>query len=564
MIDSLKTALMTPRQPAAGFEPRSIQNPAVPLSSAKVLEYLGRGAMSASGESVTDNTALTYSPVWQALDLISGDVSRMDFVTYRRVSNQYGEGKERAKLHPSYKLLLKTPADDRTHMTSNIWVSRMLTDALLYGGGFSEIIRNRGGMPEKLLWRPARLVGTRLDGGKFRFLFKRTKEYDGREGLDSVAATDVFHLQGLTLDELGGKSIIQYARDTIGRLIASGRYGDDFFSNFGLPTGWFEVPEEMSQEAQAAFMSAVQDRHSGSGKRHKFGLLSNGMTWKPASVTPKDAMLVDMMQFGVKEISRYFNLPPHKLGDDSKTSYNSLEQENRSYFNSTLGKWVDRFESEANVKMFKGSEVNEDLYFCKFDVSQLFRADTKTRAESHEKAIQNGWKSPNEVRAEEDLNPVAGGEVFMRPLNMGEVGGDDGDVTVDEDRAMREKIAKRDAILDCCCRMLTRIENRAKRAAKKPNQFLAWVNNLQSEHRSTIESALQPIMRAAGFDDQDVCEFAGRLIDRWADEFLAASDCYADELPDMVGRTRSKLNEWCATEALELVTRSDSNETSTA
>jgi phage portal protein BeeE len=45
------------------------------------------------------------------------------------------------------------------------------------------------------------------------------------------------------------------------------------------------------------------------------------------------------------------------------------------------------------------------------------RTDTKTKAEYFSKAIFGGWMSRNEVRKEEDLNPVEGLDDPLTPVN---------------------------------------------------------------------------------------------------------------------------------------------------
>ncbi|MBR1895497.1 MAG: phage portal protein, partial [Pyramidobacter sp.] len=62
----------------------------------------------------------------------------------------------------------------------------------------------------------------------------------------------------------------------------------------------------------------------------------------------------------------------------------------------------------------------------KFNLEGLLRGDIKSRYEAYQIGINNGFLSPNEARAKEDLNPREGGDEFMTPLNM-RVGEDDPD-----------------------------------------------------------------------------------------------------------------------------------------
>ena len=40
--------------------------------------------------------------------------------------------------------------------------------------------------------------------------------------------------------------------------------------------------------------------------------------------------MIETRRLSIIEVANWLGLPPHKLGDDSRTAYNSLEQENRS------------------------------------------------------------------------------------------------------------------------------------------------------------------------------------------------------------------------------------------
>ena len=79
-----------------------------------------------------------------------------------------------------------------------------------------------------------------------------------------------------------------------------------------------------------------------------------------------------------------------------------------------------------NLKLFGRSS---DVYI-RYNVDSLLRGDFKTRMEAHATSIQNGIRTPNEVRALEDMLPLAGGDDLMIqgatvPINI--QGGSDAD-----------------------------------------------------------------------------------------------------------------------------------------
>ena len=56
---------------------RSINNPAIPLNSESIINYLGNQGANRSGVNINKNTVFGFSPVWQAITMISGDLAKM-------------------------------------------------------------------------------------------------------------------------------------------------------------------------------------------------------------------------------------------------------------------------------------------------------------------------------------------------------------------------------------------------------------------------------------------------------------------------------------------------------
>lgn len=517
---------------------RSIHNPAIPITGAGIEAYLGGGSLSNSGAYVNARTSLSTSPVWQAVDHITGDVSRTPFITYRE--DEDGRRRERAKKHPVYNLLRRSVGK----MTTDLWLARIVGHALLYGNGYSRVLW-RGARVVGLEWHPRDSVSCEYDRGDKYYYVQYDHDIHGRGTLEVVPASDMLHIVGLTLDEFGGLSLIDFARNTVGRHLSGERWADDFFGNYGMPAGWFMSPVEISDTAKENFLRRVQNRHGGHGNRWKTGILEDGMTWQSAGVNPKDALLIEAMGWGVKDVARFFNLPPHKLGDDSRTSYNSLEQENEAYRSSSLGKWFSRLEFACNSTLFLPSE-QEEGYYCEFLQDSIGKADTKTRYESYAIAIASRIMNPNEVRARENLNPYEGGDEFLTPLNMAapdaepedeppsDPEGEPEDETPDAARAaaIRYDLVRR-AIEDGG-RLLA---NAANRAARKPGNFLAAINGLDARFRAGVEDKIGPAILAATIDRPEpdaVRRAADQIFAAAVRTFVEASECQPESLPERV------------------------------
>lgn len=533
------------------FDRRSIENPAVPLTSSRLLEYIGASNKTNSGLNVSNTQALTYSPVWQAVDLISGDISTLRLLTYEKD----GSNRRRAEEHPTYNLLRRWSGE----LTSNLWLQLMMSNALLYGNGYSRIHRDGVGQAVRLEHIPAWQVKKveRTTTGQ------RVYDYQDRDDKKkSVNETDMFHLPGLMLSDLGGLSLVSFARNTIGRQLSAEGFTDEFFANGAKTSNWLKFPGKFrSNEDKIEWARKFRENNLGPGNRWKIPLLDEGAELVADGVNPKDALLIDQLSFGVKDIARFFKLPPHKLGDSAKTSYNAVEQENLAYYVSTLLYWATRIEHEANRKLFRSDEQNR--LFVEFVVETFLRADSKTLAETQNIRILNGSLLRNEARAQQNQNPLPGGDDPLVPLNMGVPGENepDGDTTGGEDdevdpgsRSAADPVvlAARDLLRDGLEAAMRKVVNDAGRAAKKPDGFLSWINKTQPKYRKMFEGECRGparvLVAVLGGDAGELVENISKMaLDASANGLLEAAEVHDERLTESVEALWAGLSASCGT-----------------
>jgi phage portal protein BeeE len=71
------------------------------------------------------------------------------------------------------------------------------------------------------------------------------------------------------------------------------------------------------------------------------------------------------------------------------------------------------------------SAKEQEQYYFEFNIDGLLRGDQKSRFDAYHTAIMDGWMSPNEVREKENLPAIAGGDVYLLPVNMAGYAGED-------------------------------------------------------------------------------------------------------------------------------------------
>jgi HK97 family phage portal protein len=109
--------------------------------------------------------------------------------------------------------------------------------------------------------------------------------------------------------------------------------------------------------------------------------------------------LLELQRFSIEQIARIYSLPPVFLQDLTHGTFSNTEQQDLHFVKHTVKRWVEQFEQEMNLKFFgRGSD-----FYVEFNVDGLLRGDLKSRMEAYAVSIQNAIRTPDEIRAIENL-----------------------------------------------------------------------------------------------------------------------------------------------------------------
>jgi len=369
------------------------------------------GTDTASGEQVSPETALTFSAVYAAVNLLSRSVASLPLWVYRR----FGEtGRQRDSAHPLHRLLHDAPNPD---MTAFSFREAMQAHVLTWGNAFALIGRNQAGRVVSLTpIHPARVSMGRDDAGVY------TYRIDG--GPDVIHADDMLHLKALSRDGLFGMSPVALARESIAAGIACEKFGARFFGNQARPSGVLKYPRSLTPEQIERIRKSWSAAYGQEGS-HGTAILEMGMEWQPFTIPPDDAQFLQTRQFTVTEIARWFGVPPHMIGDLSRATFSNIEHQGIEFVTYSLMPWLVNWEQELARKLLSAAE-RED-YFIEHSPEALLRGDVTSRYAAYQTALLNGFLSIDEVRAKENLNPLpdGAGQGYHRPANLVRVGDDD-------------------------------------------------------------------------------------------------------------------------------------------
>lgn len=136
----------------------------------------------------------------------------------------------------------------------------------------------------------------------------------------------------------------------------------------------------------------------------------------PLGMSNRDAQFLELYQFTQEQICKMFRVPPHMIGDLRRATFSNIEHQSLEFLNYTLTPYLTAFEQAVWSDLL--NEDEQRSMYADFDTTEFDRGDRASRYSAYSTGIQNGILSPNECRANEDLPPREGGDVYLTPLNM--------------------------------------------------------------------------------------------------------------------------------------------------
>jgi len=359
---------------------RSREERALP-QGAQLLGLSGGSPYTASGETVTGNKALRLSAVWACVRLLSDTISSLPIHTYR--------GDEQV---PTPKLLDEPAAGVPTHD----FLYAVMQSLLLRGNAFGLITARSGAglLPSQVeLVHPDNVSVT---------LAPDTNAVVYRIGGIEFDPADVWHVRAYAMPgTVLGLSPVSYAAESIGLGLAAQQYGAEYFSAGGVPVGTLDVESDQWDDTANDSLTEVWRNWRRDGRRRGRVPILRGVKFNPVSINPEESQFLETQKFNVSQIARVYGVPPEMIGAEAGNSltYANVEQRSIDFVRYCLNPWLVRLDHALGRLLPSTLSV-------KLNADAILRADTKSRYEAHQIALQAGFMTVDEVRELEDLPPL--------------------------------------------------------------------------------------------------------------------------------------------------------------
>lgn len=338
------------------------------------------GGRRSGGRSVNWSNALAIPAVWAAVRLRANVVSSLPASVYR------DRGGVPERVGP-----LASPSAD---LDLGGWLHAGQVALDLRGNNFGRILARdpRSYLPTQVELVHPDTVRVRVDRDgfvKYKFPGK------GPE----LEAHEVWHeRQNEMPGSVVGMSPISAAARALGITLAAEDYGGQFFDEALTPSALLTTDGAIDEDGAKIVKRRVVDSQNG---REPL-VLGGAWKYQTLSISPTDALLLEVLKFGGEQAAQLFDVPGEMIGappSGSSVTYANREQRAQDLLAFRLGPMIARRERALSQLTVRGQYV-------KLNVSALLRTDLASRMKAYDVGLKIGAYAHDEVRALEDRPPL--------------------------------------------------------------------------------------------------------------------------------------------------------------
>lgn len=361
--------------------------------------------VSDAGVFVTPRNSLGHPAVWQAITRISADVAKLPISLYRIDGDNVGK---LAKSHPAQKLM-RRPNREMNWFT--LW-QRVMYQRLLYNRGYVYIERDNAGRLRQLIpLLSDRTFCDRSVNGELRVITEATG--DGKPRLVELRLDEVLAFEGIMIDGVQPEDFILHARNAIGLALSSLGFAARFFKRGGRVGGTLEIPAATTKKSADNLDEGFRKLYERPDAAFSTVILRDNAKFHAAQASMRETQMVEARREDVRDVARYFNIAPTKLGEDSAASYGSKYEDNRDYLDTTLSPHLVAISAELGFKLLTDRESGR--YYFEHATDRLLVMNPLEQAQRLATLKQAEIISTNEGRGVIDLGAVEGGDQIRNP-----------------------------------------------------------------------------------------------------------------------------------------------------
>ena len=372
-----------------------------------------------TGIQINQQTSLNVPAVMSCVTMIAEDVAKLPWSIWRKAE---GQGRKEAKDHWLYDLI-----DQPNEWQNGLeFREQMMCGLVLRGNAYAvKKFNGRGQVLKFVPINPDWVALWEAPDGELFYRVTPSGLHLRAQLMDQpflIPFSDMFHVRGFSMNGLLGASRIALAREAIALAGAFEQQHARWMGQGARPSGMISPKDKALTEPVADRLAKrFNERFAGLQNSGKVIIAEEAMTFTPFSMTAADLEFIGSRQFQLQEIARIFRIPPHMIGEMSRSTFNNIAQQAQEYINYTLTGYTLRLAA----KYASDFALKRQSLTVEPDFSALTRADIVSRYNAYRTGIMSMFMTPDEARVDDDREPMGGKAAELQfPVNLSAGGSD--------------------------------------------------------------------------------------------------------------------------------------------
>ena len=361
-----------------------------------------------SAAPTSPDAAMQVSTVYACVSLLARVISSLPLMVYETMPDG------RRKLARDSRLWMVLHSRPNDVMTPRDFWSTMIMHWAMRGNAYAQIIRDSSGDLISLWPLSPDQTEVFVDkNGQVAYKYQK----DGQTYI--LGVNDVFHIKDIG-NGLIGLSKLSFMSSSVKEATDTQKFATANAENYGKPSGILTVDHILKKDKNGVnerdrIRQSLYDFRTGGSS--KIVVLEADMKFNPVTLTPEESQLIENRRFSVEEICRWFGVPPVLIGASGATTWGSgISEITSGFVKFTIGPMLVSIEQALRSRVFT---LDERMTMqAEFSLDALMRGDITSRYQAYATAVQNGFKTRNEVRQLENDEPVEGGDVLTAQTNL--------------------------------------------------------------------------------------------------------------------------------------------------
>lgn len=246
--------------------------------------------------------------------------------------------------------------------------------------------------------------------------------FPGSTDVKTIKASELVRFAGWSPDSARGVSApVDSLKAVLKEQIQAVAYRQQVWERGGRVSSVITRPAGVawSPEARERFKEDWQNNWAGAGaKAGGTPILEDGMDLKSSGFSPRESEWVEVAKLSQTTVAAAYHVNPTLIGVLDNANYSNVKEFRKSLYGDSLGPLLKQIQAHLNQQLLPLLDLSSSDFYYEFNVAEQLQSTPEEQAMVFSASVGAPWLTRNEVRAMQNLAPIAGGDELITPLNV--------------------------------------------------------------------------------------------------------------------------------------------------